>query len=60
MDHKEQHEFHHKKEREHEKHREQEAEREEAKRLRVIHPAWFVVLGIALILSVVLLWTFLF
>jgi hypothetical protein len=60
MDHKEQREFHHKKEREHEKHREKETEREAGKQLRVIHPVWFVVLGVALLVAIVLSWTFFF
>jgi hypothetical protein len=60
MDHQQEHEFHHKKEREREKHREKEAEREEEKSVRTIHPAWFVVLGVLLIVLIVLSWTFFF
>jgi hypothetical protein len=60
MDHKQEHEFHHKKEREREKHREKEAEREQEKSVRIIHPAWFVVIGVLLIVLIVLSWTFFF
>jgi hypothetical protein len=58
MDHKQEHEFHHHKEREREKHREKEEERQEEKRVRVIHPAWFVVIGVILIGLILLAWTF--
>jgi hypothetical protein len=58
MDHHEQHHLHHQKEREHEKKERKEHEHEQEKKLRSIHPAWFVALGIVLILLVVLVWTF--
>ena len=48
---------HHRKEREHEKAERKEHEREEEKQLRVIHPAWFVALGVVLIGLVVFVWT---
>jgi hypothetical protein len=56
--HNEQKHQHHLKEREHEKKLEKQHEAEEMKRLRVIHPAWFVGLGVVLILGVVLVWFF--
>lgn len=59
MDHKEQHHLKHQKEREHKKAHEKQHEHEEEKQLRVIHPAWFVGLGIVLIGLVVYVWTFL-
>jgi hypothetical protein len=60
MDHKEERHLHHQKEREHEKAREKQHEQEEEKKLRVLHPAWFLVLGIVLVLVVVLgVWTLL-
>ncbi len=57
MDHHQQHHQHHEKEREHEKELRKEHEKEEERQLRVIHPAWFLVLGIILIAGVVYVWT---
>lgn len=59
MDHQEQHHLKHQKEREHKKALEKQHDREESKQLRVIHPAWFLALGIVLIGMVVYVWTFL-
>jgi type VI protein secretion system component VasF len=58
MDHHEQHHLHHQKEREHEKKEHKAHEHEQEKMLRTIHPAWFVAMGIVLILLIVLVWTF--
>ncbi|HZT80150.1 MAG TPA: hypothetical protein VFA26_08010 [Gemmataceae bacterium] len=58
MDHKEQHHEHHRKEREEEKRHEKQHEREEMRKPRVIHPLWFLALGIVLTLGVVLVWVF--
>jgi hypothetical protein len=62
MDHKEQHHLHHEKEREHKKKEHEAYERAQEKKtgLSSIHPAWFVGLGIVLVMSVVLLWTLFF
>jgi len=57
MDHHEKHHQDHIKEREHEKAERAQHEREEEKGLRKIHPAWFVVLGVVLIVLVIVLWT---
>jgi cell division septal protein FtsQ len=57
MDHQEQHHQHHRKEREHEKKEQKEHEREQEKQLRVIHPAWFVALGVVFIGLIVFVWT---
>jgi len=57
MDHKQKHALHHRKEREHEKEKEKEREHKEEQQLRVIHPTWFLVLGIILIFGVVIVWT---
>ncbi len=56
MDHKEERHEHHRKEREHEKAERKHHEHEEEKQPRLIHPAWFLVLGIFLTLGVVLAW----
>jgi hypothetical protein len=58
MDHHEKHHEHHRKEREEEKHHEHLREREAERKPRVIHPYWFVVLGIVLIAGVILTWIF--
>ncbi|HMF13511.1 MAG TPA: hypothetical protein VKE94_14430 [Gemmataceae bacterium] len=58
MDHKEQHHQQHQKEREREKHREAEREREVMREPRTIHPAWFVAVGVVLVVAAVLVWTF--
>jgi hypothetical protein len=58
MDHHEQHHEHHRKEREEEKKHRKEHERQEERQLRTIHPAWFVVAGVVLVVAVILVWTF--
>jgi hypothetical protein len=58
MDHHQQHEMHQKKEREQEKKHEKEHDREEEQQVRKIHPAWFVAIGVAFIVLIVLVWTF--
>jgi cytoskeletal protein RodZ len=57
MDHKEQHHLKHEKEREHEKKEHQKHERETEKSLLPFHPAWLFVVGAALALVAVLIWT---
>lgn len=57
MDHHERHHEHKEHEREHRIEEEKARERAEDKQLRVIHPLWFLVLGIILTLGVVLAWT---
>ena len=57
MDHQEERHLHHRKEREHEKELEKRHEHEAEKKLRVIHPAWFLVLGVVLIFLVIVAWT---
>jgi hypothetical protein len=60
MDHKDQHHQHHEKEREHEKKVHKAHEQAEEKQGGLpIHPAWFVGLGVVLILLVVGVWLFL-
>ena len=56
MDHQEQHHQHHRKVREEKKRQEQQFERDQEKKPRVIHPLWFLALGILLIAAVVLTW----
>ena len=58
MDHQEQHHQHHRKEREHEKAEKKEHEHEQEKKLLPIHPAWFVGIGIVLVVTAILIWTF--
>jgi type VI protein secretion system component VasF len=60
MDHQEEHHLHHRKEREHEKHLQHERERRQEDQLRVIHPAWFLVLGVVLVLVATAIWTIFF
>jgi len=59
MDHQHEHHQHHQKEREHEKKMEKLRDEQEMKQLRVIHPAWFVALGVIGIGLVILVWTML-
>lgn len=60
MDHHEQHHQHHQKEREEKKRHQKEHERQQEKRLPLpIHPKWLLAVAIALILTAVLIWTFL-
>jgi type VI protein secretion system component VasF len=58
MDHHEQHHQHHQKEREKRIEHEKERERQQEKLPTQIHPAWFVAVGVVLIVAVVLVWTF--
>jgi hypothetical protein len=60
MDHKEQHHERHEKEREEHKKKQKQHEQEEAKSGLPFHPAWFVVLGVVMVLVAVLIWTFAF
>lgn len=57
MDHHEKHHEHHQHEREEKKRHEHQHERLDEKKLRVIHPLWFLVLGVVLIACIVLTWT---
>jgi hypothetical protein len=56
MDHHEQHHLHHQKEREHEKKEHKAHEHEQEKKLRSIHPAWFLVIGVGLMALVIAVW----
>jgi hypothetical protein len=58
MDHKEQHHQHHEKEREEHKKEQKEHERQEEKKLLPIHPAWLLGVGVVLIITAVVVWTF--
>ena len=60
MDHQDQHHEHHRKEREEKKQEHKEYEHQLEKKLVPFHPAWFAVLGIALIAVAVLVWTLVF
>lgn len=57
MDHKEQHHEHHRKEREQLKHDHKVHEHQGEEKLRTIHPKWFLVGGVILIVVAVLSWT---
>lgn len=57
MDHKQEHHQQHRKEREHHIEQQKAHERAEEAKPRTIHPAWFVFLGSAFILLIVLTWT---
>jgi hypothetical protein len=59
MDHKQQHHLKHVKEREHEKKEQHQHELENEKKLLPFHPAWLFVVGAALALVAILIWTFL-
>jgi hypothetical protein len=56
MDHQEQHHLHHQKEREHEKKEHKLHEQQADRQVRKIHPAWFVGVGSALIVLIILVW----
>jgi hypothetical protein len=58
MDHKEQHHQHHEHERKEPKREQKEYEKEQEKSSLPIHPAWFVALGVVLVLVAVSIWTF--
>jgi hypothetical protein len=60
VDHRQEHHQHHRQERERRIAKEKEREREEENLPRVIHPAWFLVLGVVLTVLAVLVWTFMF
>jgi len=51
------HEKNHQHEREHKKDERKQGEHAQEGQVRTIHPAWFVMLGIVLIVAVVTLWT---
>ncbi|HEY4232141.1 MAG TPA: hypothetical protein VGM76_01825 [Lacipirellulaceae bacterium] len=57
MDHQEKHKLHKEKEREQKKKSEKVFEEQEEQNRLPIHPAWVVVLGVALIGTVVYVWT---
>jgi uncharacterized membrane protein len=58
MDHKEQHHQHHQKEREQHKKEQKAYEARQEKNLLPFHRKWLVVLGIALVVAAILVWTF--
>ena len=58
MDRQDEHQEHHQKEREHKKDERKQHEHAQERQIRTIHPAWFVKLGVVLVVSVVMLWTF--
>jgi hypothetical protein len=55
MDHKPEHDLSHRQQREHKK--EEHKITDPGRRLRSLHPAWYVVLGVILIGAAVLIWT---
>ena len=57
MDHKEQHHQKHIHEREHKKEEKKEHEHEQEKDWLPFHPAWLAILGAALVLLAILIWT---
>ena len=57
MDHQQRRHEHHQKEREHEKAVWKQHEREASGKRHPFHPAWYVVVGAALILAAVIVWT---
>lgn len=58
MDHHEQHHQHHQKEREEKIKEQKQHEREQMKSALPFHPAWIVVVGAALVLIAILIWSF--
>ena len=58
MDHHEQHHQKHQKEREHEKKEHVAYEKDQGKKMLPFHPAWLVGVGVALVVTAVLVWTF--
>jgi quinol-cytochrome oxidoreductase complex cytochrome b subunit len=58
MDHKEKHHQQHQKERELKKKEQKAHERADEKSFLPFHPAWLVGLGVALVLTALLVWTF--
>jgi hypothetical protein len=57
MDRQHEHEKNHQQEREHKKDERKQREHVQERQVRTIHPAWFVMLGVVLIVSAVMLWT---
>jgi hypothetical protein len=58
MDRHEEHHQQHQIEREHKKDERKQHEHAQEIRVRTIHPAWFLMLGLALVISALMLWTF--
>jgi quinol-cytochrome oxidoreductase complex cytochrome b subunit len=58
MDHQEQHHEHHRKEREEKKKERKEHEHQEEKSALPFHPAWIVAVGVVLVVTALLIWTF--
>ncbi len=59
MDHKEQHHQHHEKQREEKKKEEHRHELQQEKKPGIqVHPLWFAVIGLVLVVAAVLVWTF--
>jgi hypothetical protein len=56
MDHHEQHHQHHEKEREHKKAEQKRHEHEMERQPSVIHPIWFVVVGLLMMAGVLAVW----
>ena len=60
MDHKDKHHQHHEHNREEKKEEQKKYEAEQEKRVRTIHPAFFVMIGVVLIALIVVIWTLAF
>jgi hypothetical protein len=58
VDHKEQHHQHHQHEREETKKHHHQHDLDQEKTPRVIHPLWFVAVGIVLMIGVLMVWIF--
>jgi cytoskeletal protein RodZ len=58
MDHKEQHHQHHQKEREEKKKEQHKHEQDQMKKPGSIHPLWFAVVGVVLVVVALTIWTF--
>ena len=58
MTHQEEHHQHHRKEREEKKEEQKQHEHENERRLRSLHPAWYLVLGVVVTMIATLIWTF--
>jgi type VI protein secretion system component VasF len=58
MDRQFEHQKHHQEEREHKKDERKQHEHAQERQVRTIHPAWFVMLGVVLVVSALMLWTF--
>ena len=57
MDHQHEHQQHQQKEREHQKDESKQHKHAQERQIRTIHPAWFVTLGVVLVVSAMMLWT---